>query len=619
MSSRVSPASVLATLTVLASGCSSTVGDSAVLHTSTQRRLVAVAIQRAANTYTPPDLSGRRVHLNARAIGPSDAINSLREKLEGAGAEVVAQETSTLTLEVTAETSGVRTQHYRLGIPGFVAWGADGTHLTSLLPDLLHAEELHAWAKVCCQIYDTKTRETFHRSPELRGRARFGQWSSLGFGPFPTRGQTLPPEPSREALARAPALATTLQVGQVAPVSSRALVSPRTEAGEASTEPKPTRPVAPTQPLWVPQVQARVASVATVHSASAHWQVRFDVLALPSPPQELSPLSSMIRGVAGTHGTPGLQVATRQFGLALGAANDGAARAVLESHGARVLTRVQAALAPQARIALELKLPDGAHCTLAVERRGGDSIEPSLLLDGEEGVEVALLKATPLQNDEAVLVLVIPRTGYALALWAHVAPASALGDPARALHDQAVAALGCEIPGWAAVGERATPLATDTATPSPRAELLRHAQRVKAPLAESLALAADDALVAALGESAPAATKAWPLERKALELCLNACKNGGGPAWLRGTLARRLGAASHAWLRRCLERTSQLGAFDEGLLTENRRKLSSSRAGVRALAHRWLDARGAAVQGYRALGAKADRERALGATEAQGQ
>lgn len=164
-----------------------------------------------------------------------------------------------------------------------------------------------------------------------------------------------------------------------------------------------------------------------------------------------------------------------------------------------------------------------------------------------------------------------------------------------------------------------------------RGGLFALAQATGAPLAEEVALAADDPVLEAVanavarGVTAPGAPAGgaelgWTVERGTLEGLRDLVGTGDAPPRVAGLLVRRAGAAGRSCtlLSGIAEGARSLADFEERLRAENRELLEDGSPVLRASAHAWLASRGLAPEGYAPLAPAEERRAALDRSSGEG-
>jgi hypothetical protein len=252
------------------------------------------------------------------------------------------------------------------------------------------------------------------------------------------------------------------------------------------------------------------------------------------------------------------------------------------------------------------------------------------LLERLPVADFALIAPSPFSGDEARAIAVV--------IAARPAPA---GDaPDAAAHRDALAACAADLaradelarrraepPAAAALPTAAPPdpaaVLASGALADPkrrRAALLALAQAGAAPLAEDLALAGTDALVATAtatlaSEAAPGEELGWQVERAALD-AVAAATAGAEEGVLRPIdvlLLRRAGALGllRESLFEAVGAASGLADLERRIETANRELLEDADPGLRVRAFEWLSARGRAPAGFDPLGPANARRKAL--------
>lgn len=283
-------------------------------------------------------------------------------------------------------------------------------------------------------------------------------------------------------------------------------------------------------------------------------------------------------------------------------------------------THPACAVEPRARPDRELSILSRAVASLPAEGPGADA--------GSGNGAFAVIVRSPFHGDDAralaALVAIAPPPDLANAAAHEDAFEACAADLAREafLHSRRSA------PRSAAEGREPGP-ASDVVDPAGlgerakrRATLLALARRGDAPMAEEVALAAADDLVAKAARAvATTDLSGWAIERAALCAIRSELGAGDPSASLAEILGRRGGAAGRSAdaFFALADRASSLEELDRLLVAENEALLEDASPAMRVRASEWLARRGRAPRGYDPLAPAAERRAALEARGAQGQ
>jgi hypothetical protein len=281
---------------------------------------------------------------------------------------------------------------------------------------------------------------------------------------------------------------------------------------------------------------------------------------------------------------------------------------------------------------------------LHVARRSDEGLDVAVeVARAGTGAELALLDLRSLKLGEGLAVIVpSPFEGEetgAVAAVVTVLRAPADDAPGAAAHRLAFARCTADLAREAAFASERRVLPPSSTLPRPdlgaacralsvpsgrRSALFALAQATGAPLAEDLALSADDRMLAAIAESvardataatAPAAgaTLGWIIERAAFAGLRNLAGEGEVPPQVEEALVRRGGAAGRSLgtFFGVDEASQSLDDLERRLRAENRDLLEDGSPAIRARASGWLAARGLLPEGYDPLGPADARRAAL--------
>jgi hypothetical protein len=402
------------------------------------------------------------------------------------------------------------------------------------------------------------------------------------------------------------------------------------------------------------------AEVAPVASPSEALQVTADFVALETLPENvLEPLSARSRLVTHPSGEGRILALPRLLaGARAGVASR--ADALLAGTGrTRRFAELRGALPRGVTATFEAVCDRGLgvgdepvreRVALHVFRRpAGDLLDVAVDVDGE----LASLDVAPLALGETLTVIVgSPFAGdeaKAIAVVATVSPPPATDGPGASAHRTACALCEADLAHAAVLAraEAAPPL--EGAPPRPdlseavraltipekrRGALFLLAQTTGAPLAEELALAGGDPVVAAAGDAAARELSApgtlarstlpelgWILERAALAGLRDLVGRGDLVPLVEDVALRRGGACGRnlGTFFGLAESSGSLDELERRLRVENHDLLEDSSPAVRARAFEWLAARGLAPPGYDPLAPGDSRRAALDAEAAKGE
>jgi hypothetical protein len=265
---------------------------------------------------------------------------------------------------------------------------------------------------------------------------------------------------------------------------------------------------------------------------------------------------------------------------------------------------------------------EDTHPACAVEPRARPDRELSIL-SGKGAGAFAVIVRSPFHGDEAralaALVSVAPPPDRANAAAHQDAFEACAADLAReAFVEQRRTRASSAESGEPATGETdATGLRERSRR---RATLLALARRGFAPVAEEVALAGADDLVAKAARAAEATDlTGWAIERSALGAIRSELDAGEPPPALAEMIGRRGGAAGRSAdaFFALVDRASSLEELDRLLVAENEALLEDPSPAMRVRADDWLARRGRAPRGYNPLGPAAERRAALEASGAR--